>query len=384
MSLALTRIDGPVRLVLPEGSAEEAALVPGAEIYRVSHLLEAVRPFLPGEPAPELAGEWRPLAPAARPESGGYPDMADVKGQAAARRALEIAAAGGHSVLMTGAPGSGKSMLAQRFAGLLPPMTTQEALESAAVASLGGRFSLASWALRPTCAPHHTASAVALVGGGSPPRPGEISLAHCGVLFLDELPEFPRAALEALREPLESGAITISRAAQRAEFPARFQLIAAMNPCPCGYLGSSLRTCRCSPEQILRYQANLSGPLLDRIDLHVEVGALTADELIATPPGEATALIRTRVTAARERAQQRQGGSNQALEGRAIQQQCQLDDNARKFLNTAATRLGWSGRGIHRCLKVARTIADLGDSEAVVLTHLAEAVQYRRTPGAGR
>ncbi len=185
-----------------------------------------------------------------------------MKGQAAARRALEIAAAGGHSVLMMGAPGSGKSMLAQRFAGLLPAMTTEEALESAAVASLGGRFSLIAWAQRPTCAPHHTASAVALVGGGSPPRPGEISLAHRGVLFLDELPEFPRAALEALREPLETGSITISRAAQRAEFPARFQLVAAMNPCPCGYLGSSLRACRCSPEQVSRYQGKLSGPLL--------------------------------------------------------------------------------------------------------------------------
>jgi magnesium chelatase family protein len=277
-----------------------------------------------------------------------------------------------------GAPGSGKSMLAQRFAGLLPDMTTQEALESAAVASLGGRFTLDKWAVRPTCAPHHTASAVALVGGGSPPKPGEISLAHRGVLFLDELPEFPRAALEALREPLESGTITISRAAQRAEFPARFQLVAAMNPCPCGYLGSQLRACRCSPDLIGRYQGKLSGPLLDRIDLHVEVGALAADALVNTPPGEATAAVRARVVQARDRALARQGSTNQALEGQAIDAQCHLDDAAAKFLNTAAARLGWSGRSIHRCLKVARTIADLAGASTVQVTHVAEAVQYRR------
>jgi magnesium chelatase family protein len=310
-------------------------------------------------------------------------DLTDVKGQVLAKRALEIAAAGGHSMLFVGPPGTGKSMLAQRFAGLLPAMTIEEALESAAVASLGGRFSLERWAVRPTCAPHHTASAIALVGGGSPPRPGEISLAHRGVLFLDELPEFPRSALEALREPLESGQITISRAALRAEFPARFQLIAAMNPCPCGYLGSTLRSCRCSPEQVVRYQGKLSGPLLDRIDLHVEVGALAADELINTPPGEASAAIRQRVVLARERAVRRQGSANQALEGQAIDAQCQLDAATAKFLNLAATRLGWSGRGIHRCLKVARTIADLAGAQAVQLTHVAEAVQYRRALRAG-
>ena len=386
MSLALagrfgkdkTESKRPLVLVLPMSSAQEAALVPDAVIYGAHHLLDVVRQFLPGDtPLDPLPG-WQKIAPTGCDRKPAYPDLADVKGQAAARRALEIAAAGGHSVLMMGAPGSGKSMLAQRFAGLLPDMTTQEALESAAVASLGGRFTLDTWAVRPTCAPHHTASAVALVGGGSPPRPGEISLAHRGVLFLDELPEFPRAALEALREPLESGAITISRAAQRAEFPARFQLIAAMNPCPCGYLGSQLRACRCSPDQISRYQGKLSGPLLDRIDLHVEVGALAADELINTPPGEATASIRQRVIAARERAVTRQGSPNQALEGRAIDAQCHLDDAAAKFLNTAAARLGWSGRSIHRCLKVARTIADLTGAETVQVTHVAEAVQYRR------
>ena len=366
------------KLVLPEGSAHEAALVPDAEIYSAQHLLDVVRQFLPGDLQTDVLNGWQRILPHPRPAQPTYPDMADVKGQAAARRALEIAAAGGHSVLMMGAPGSGKSMLAQRFAGLLPAMTTAEALECAAVASLIGRFSMDRWAVRPTCAPHHTASAVALVGGGSPPRPGEISLAHRGVLFLDELPEFPRAALEALREPLESGHITISRAASRAEFPARFQLIAAMNPCPCGYLGSSLRPCRCTPDQVARYQGKLSGPLLDRVDLHVEVGALAANELINTPPGEATAPVRARAAAASALALGRQGCSNQALEGQAIDMQCHLDDAAARFLNAAAARLGWSGRSIHRCLKVARTIADLASAPSVQVTHVAEAVQYRR------
>ena len=228
------------------------------------------------EPAPPSDG-WARIEAAPTAVSAHYADMADVKGQAGPKRALEIAAAGGHSLLLMGPPGSGKSMLAQRFAGLLPAMTVEEALESAAVASLGGRFSLAHWAQRPTCSPHHTASAVALVGGGSPPRPGEISLAHHGVLFLDELPEFPRAALEALREPLETGTITISRAARRSEFPARFQMIGAMNPCPCGYLGSTQKACRCTPDQVARYQGKLSGPLIDRIDLHVEVPAMACN-----------------------------------------------------------------------------------------------------------
>ena len=380
MSLALPGNAAGVKpqLVLPEGSAQEAALVPGVRIYRALHLLDVVRQFLPGTGVPEAGAGWLRVEATERRQAADYPDLADVKGQAVAKRAMEIAAAGGHSLLMMGSPGSGKSMLAQRFAGLLPAMTTTEALESAAIASLGGRFSLDRWAVRPTCAPHHTASAVALVGGGSPPRPGEISLAHGGVLFLDELPEFPRAALEALREPLESGSITISRAAQRAEFPARFQLIAAMNPCPCGYLGSSLQACRCSADQVSRYQGKLSGPLLDRIDLHVEVGALAADELVNTPPGESTASIRARVIAARDRAVARQGIPNQALQGQAIDTQCELDPAAAKFLNTAAARLGWSGRSILRCLKVARTIADLAGAETTQLSHVAEAVQYRR------
>jgi len=291
---------------------------------------------------------------------------------------LEIAAAGGHSLLLMGPPGSGKSMLAQRFAGLLPPMTTDEALQSAAVASLGGRFSLSQWAQRPTCHPHHTASAVALVGGGSPPRPGEISLAHHGVLFLDEMPEFPRAALEALREPLETGTITISRAARRADFPARFQLIGAMNPCPCGYLGSTQKACRCTPDQVARYQGKLSGPLVDRIDLHVEVPAVVPQDLMQSPRGESSATIQARCTAARDRAMARQGKANQALVGQEIDQFVLLDEAAAKFLNVAAARLGWSARSTHRALKVARTIADLAGAQTTQMTHVAEAMQYRR------
>jgi magnesium chelatase family protein len=269
-------------------------------------------------------------------------------------------------------------MLAQRFAGLLPDMTVAESLQSAALASLAGRFALAQWGLRPTGSPHHTASAVALVGGGSPPRPGEISLAHHGVLFLDELPEFPRAALEALREPLETGSITISRAARRAEFPARFQLIGAMNPCPCGYLGAAHQACRCTPDQVSRYQGKLSGPLLDRIDLHVEVPALAPNELLQGGVGESTAAIRQRCNAARAMAVARQGKANQALQGQEIDQFVGLEEAAVKFLNIAAARLGWSARSTHRALKVARTIADLAGAPATQVSHVAEAMQYRR------
>jgi magnesium chelatase family protein len=379
MSLALRQLQVSTKLVLPPGSAEEAALVPDAHIYRARHLLDVVQQFLPpsSEPATPCEGWSRMQAPALS-QAATYLDLSDVKGQAASKRVLEIAAAGGHSLLMVGPPGSGKSMLAQRFAGLLPPMGIEEALEAAAIASLAGRFSLERWAQRPTAQPHHTASAVALVGGGSPPRPGEISLAHHGVLFLDELPEFPRAALEALREPLESGTITIARAARRAEFPARFQLIAAMNPCPCGYLGSPVRACRCTPDQISRYQGKLSGPLLDRIDLHLEVPSLSAQDLLSGPPGESTEAIRLRSSAARDRALARQGCTNQALQGQAIDAHVGLDSAAITFLNKVATQLGWSGRSTHRTLKVARTIADLAGSASTQTAHVAEAVQYRR------
>ena len=287
---------------------------------------------------------------------------------------------------MVGPPGSGKSMLAQRLAGLLPPMAEDDALASAALAGLTpGGFDPTRWRQRPYRAPHHSASAVALVGGGSPPRPGEISLAHGGLLFLDELPEFPRAALEALREPLETRQISIARAARSATFPAAFQLLAAMNPCPCGWLGAQVsgRSCRCSPDQVARYQGRLSGPLLDRIDLQVEVAAVPPEALLQHPEGEPSAVVALRVAAARDRQLARQGVPNAQLEAAALDVHCLLDDAAKRFVQQAATRLGWSGRGLHRALKVARSIADLAGADAIGVAHLAEAMQYRRAlPGA--
>jgi magnesium chelatase family protein len=281
-------------------------------------------------------------------------------------------------MLLAGPPGTGKSMLAARFPSILPAMDDTEALEAAAVQSLNGGFRLDHWRRRPFRAPHHTASGVALVGGGGNPRPGEISLAHHGVLFLDELPEFSRQVLEVLREPLETGRITISRAARQADFPARFQLIAAMNPCPCGYLGHPTQACRDTPDQIARYRARISGPLLDRIDIQISVPALTQDELMTASAGESSAAIRARVEAARARQLARQGKPNAALGTQEIDHFCKLDTAGENLLKQAITRLNLSARAYHRVLKLARSVADLAGSEAIVPAHLAEAIQYRR------
>jgi magnesium chelatase family protein len=364
--------DAPRRgFILPQESAVEAALCDDACIYPAATLLD-VCAHLTGQVPLSLQRAVENRKPSS------VLDIVDVKGQLHAKRALEVAAAGGHSVLMIGPPGTGKSMLAARFCGLLPMMTTAEALESAALASLAGRFDIDAWRVRPYRAPHHTASGVALVGGGSVPRPGEISLAHHGVLFLDELPEFDRRVLEVLREPLESGHITISRAARQADFPARFQLIAAMNPCPCGYLGHPTRACRCTPDLIKRYRDRISGPLLDRIDLQIEVPALTDREIAQTASGESSVVIARRVARARARQVERQGTTNALLAGPAIDAHCRPDDVGGTLLRSAMTRLGWSARAYHRVLKIARTIADLESSAAVGAAHVAEAIGYRR------
>jgi magnesium chelatase family protein len=380
MAYAVTRSGAtraPRGFVVPWGSADEAALVGGLPIYPARTLIEVVQHLRAA--AGEDGGRELPVHEATvRPTPPIYPDLVDVKGQAAARRALEIAAAGGHSALLVGPPGTGKSMLAHRFAGILPPMTDTEALESAAVLSLAGQFAPQRWATRMCRAPHHTASAIALVGGGSPPMPGEISLAHHGVLFLDELPEFERRVLEALRQPLEAGTVTISRAARQVDFPARFQLIAAMNPCPCGYFGHRTIACRCTPDQIARYQDRVSGPLLDRIDMRVEMTSFTEEELGHLPDGEPTRSVAARVREVRERALGRQGKPNERLGSSELQAACRVEGEAKSLLQAATARLGWSMRAYHRVLRVSRTIADLSAAADIATRHVAEAIQYRR------
>ena len=357
-------------LMLPAASLDEAALAEETPLYGASHLLEAcahlrgAAPLPPATP-PERKSVSRPPA-----------DMSDVIGQHQARRALEIAATGHHNILLSGPPGTGKTLLAARLPGIMPPLDRNEALEVASIYSVAGMGSRKDVFQPPFRSPHHTASAASLVGGGSTPGPGEISLAHAGALFLDELPEFPRKVLEVLREPLESGEIHISRVRGRVTYPARFLLVAAMNPCPCGYFGSE--KCRCTPDMIRRYKDRISGPLLDRVDLQVQVQPVPGTALVANrEKGECSADIRARVVASRHLQLQRQGKANGALQTDEVKRFCTLDEAEQQFVVTAVERLGLSARAYHRILKVARTIADLEGETAISIQHLAEALGYR-------
>lgn len=359
------------KVIVPEANAAEAALAGGLEVIPARHLMDVVAhlagqtliaPYQPQEPAPSLIE---------------IADLADVRGQHQARHALEVAAAGGHNLLFAGPPGTGKTLLASRLPGILPPLEDDEILEVAAIRSVSGMAIEQNWGQRPFRAPHHTASAVALVGGGSRPRPGEISLAHHGVLFLDELPEFNRHVLEVMREPMESGEIHISRANHERHFPARFQLVAAMNPCPCGHLGDPRQACVCTANQIQRYQSRVSGPLLDRIDLQVEVPALQARQLTSAERGESTQAVRERVMAARQRQAQR-GVINAQLSGRRLDDVCGLNAPDRAWLADTLDRLKLSARAYHRILRVALTLADLAGLERPSREQLIEAIGYRQ------
>ncbi len=376
---ALAARDSGRQLIIPHLDAGEAALVKDADSLAAGSLLDVCNHLQQHQLLPDC----RKLSASSEKPADNEDclDMSDVRGQHLARRALEVAAAGGHNLLMVGPPGTGKTMLASRLPGILPPLSDNQALEAAAVASIcGQQLNPATWKHRPFRQPHHTCSGVALVGGGSHPRPGEISLAHQGVLFLDELPEFDRRALEVLREPLESGKIVISRAARQAEFPARFQLIAAMNPCPCGYAGdASNNRCQCTLQQINRYRSRVSGPLLDRIDIQIEVPRQSQRVLQdSSKISESTQTIQRRVITAQQLQLQRTGCSNALLSSSQIRDHCQLDRENLNLLEAACERLQLSARAWQRILKVARSIADLDASEQIQTPHLTEAIGYRR------
>jgi len=363
------------KLILPKENTAEAALVKGIEIIPAGHLLEVCA---------HLSGQTLIQSQFQQPQATeiiSKIDFSDVHGQYHVKRAFEIAAAGAHNVLMLGPPGTGKSMLAARLPTILPLLTEEQAQESAAIASISDKgLNVAHWLKPPYRAPHHTASAAAMVGGGSNPKPGEISLAHNGALFLDELPEFDRKVLEVLREPLETGHITISRATRQVDFPARFQLIAAMNPCPCGYLGDASGRCHCSSEQVQRYRARVSGPLLDRIDMHLEVPRISHEVLRKGVVGgeESSATIRARVITARNIALARSGKANSALSAKEVKQLCILSEQSHLLLEQAMDKFGLSHRAYHRILKVALTIADLAGSDHIDIKHLSEAISYRK------